>query len=115
MAGHPFDNPTLARDNFGDIAPDLAKYTDEVLFQDLWKRPGLGMRDRSLITITTLIALARVNELRPHLGIAITNGVTKEEIIEVITHLAFYAGWPAAMTALGVAREVLFGGEAKYG
>jgi len=104
------DNPTIARDNFGDIAPALAAYTDEVLFGDLWKRTDITPRDRSLVTCSTLIALGRANELRPHLGIALSNGVTREELIGVITHLAFYAGWPAAMTALTIAREVLFGG-----
>ncbi len=105
------DNPTIARDAFGDIAPGLATFTDEVLFQNLWKRPELKPRERSLITCAALIAMGKANELRPHLSIAMSNGLTKEELIEVITHLSFYAGWPSGMTALGVAREVLFGGE----
>lgn len=106
------DNPTIARDAFGDIAPGLAKITDEVLFQNLWKRTELAPRDRSLITCATLIALGRSNELVHHLGIAVSNGLSKEELMEVITHLCFYAGWPAGMSALGVAREVLFAGKA---
>ena len=107
------DDPNIAKNAFGDIAPGLARFTDDVLFQDLWKRTELAPRDRSLITCATLIALGRANELRPHLSIALSNGVTKEELIEVITHLSFYAGWPAGMTALGIAREVLFGGKSE--
>ena len=91
---------------FGDVAPALAGYTDDVLFGDVWLRPGLSPRDRSLITITTLIALYRINELPFHLQKALDNGVTKEEIGDVITHLAFYAGWPAASTATTIARRV---------
>jgi 4-carboxymuconolactone decarboxylase len=94
------------RSPFGDIAPGLAAYTDDVLFGDVWKRPGLSPRDRSLITITTLIALYRTNELPFHLKYALQNGVTRDEITETITHLAFYAGWPAASTAVTIARKV---------
>src|SRR5581483_2636076 len=91
---------------FGDIAPALAGYTDDVLFGDVWKRPGLAPRDRSLITVATLIALYRVNELPFHLKYALKNGVTRDELVEMITHLAFYAGWPCASTAVGIARKV---------
>jgi 4-carboxymuconolactone decarboxylase len=101
------DIPTAARQAFGDIAPALAGYTDEVLFGEVWERPGLGPRDRSLVTITSLISLYRTNELPFHLKKALENGVTQDEIIETITHLAFYAGWPPAMTALQIARRVL--------
>ena len=90
-----------------DIAPRLTEITDTVLFDDVWGRPGLSPRDRSLITVASLIALYRSNELKFHLGKALENGVTREEIIEMITHLAFYSGWPTASTALGIAREVL--------
>ena len=100
------DIPTAAREAFGDIAPALATYTDEVLFGDMWERPGLSPRDRSLVTITSLISLYRSNELPFHLKKALENGVTRDEIIETITHLAFYAGWPPAMTALAIARKV---------
>jgi 4-carboxymuconolactone decarboxylase len=100
------DKPTAARQAFGDIAPALAGYTDEVLFGDVWERPGLSPRDRSLVTVTALVALYRQNELPFHLKRALDNGVTREELIEVITHLAFYAGWPTANTAVGVARRV---------
>ncbi len=94
------------RSPFGDIAPALAGYTDDVLFGDVWKRAALSPRDRSLVTVTTLIALYRINELPFHVKLALQNGVTREEIIEVITHLAFYAGWPAASTAIGIVRKV---------
>jgi 4-carboxymuconolactone decarboxylase len=105
--------PTNARKAFGDIAPHLAELTDKVLFGDVWENPALPPRDRSLVTITSLISLYRVNELPFHLKKALENGVTRDEIIAAITHLAFYAGWPPAMTALGVAREVF--GEAGDG
>jgi 4-carboxymuconolactone decarboxylase len=91
---------------FADIAPALAGYTDDVLFGDVWKRPGLSPRDRSLVTVTCLISLYRTNELPFHLKRALENGVTRDELAEVITHLAFYAGWPAASTAVGIARKV---------
>ena len=91
---------------FGDIAPGLAGYTDNVLFGDVWKRPGLSPRDRSLITVASLIANYRMNELPFHLKYALENGVTRDELTEMITHLAFYAGWPAASTAVGIARTV---------
>src|SRR5512138_1432456 len=89
-----------------DVAPKLVEITDEVLFGDVWERPGLSKRDRSLITVATLVALYRTNELPFHLKRAIENGVTKDELIELITHLAFYAGWPAANTAVSIARKV---------
>ncbi|GGP18939.1 carboxymuconolactone decarboxylase family protein [Silvimonas iriomotensis] len=98
--------PTQARKSFGDTAPKLAELTDKVLFGDVWARPGLSPRDRSLITVTTLAALYRTNELPFHIGRALENGVTRDEIIELITHLAFYAGWPNAMTAMNIARTV---------
>lgn len=100
------DAPAKAPSPFADIAPALAGYTDEVLFGDVWKRPGLSPRDRSLITVATLIANYRTNELPFHLKFALQNGVTREELSEVITHLAFYAGWPPASTAVGIARKV---------
>jgi 4-carboxymuconolactone decarboxylase len=100
------DKPTAHRSPFGDIAPALAGYTDDVLFGDVWKRPGLSPRDRSLITVATLVALYRTNELPFHLKYALQNGVTRDELVEMITHLAFYAGWPTASTAVGIARKV---------
>jgi len=100
------DEPTAARESFGDIAPALAGYTDEVLFGDVWRRPGLSVRDRSLITVASLISLYRVNELPFHVKRALDNGITRDELIEVITHLAFYSGWPTANTALSIVRRV---------
>src|SRR3954464_1122521 len=96
----PFRSP------FGDIAPALAGYTDNVLFGDVWKRPGLSPRDRSLITVAALVAGYRTNELPYHLKRALDNGVTRDELAELMTHLAFYAGWPAASTAVAIARRV---------
>ena len=98
--------PDNGRKAFGDIAPALAQYTDDVLFGDVWERPGLKPRDRSVITVACLIALYRTNELPFHLKRAMENGVTRDEIVEVITHLAFYAGWPPASTAVGIARKL---------
>lgn len=100
------DPTTPPRSPFADVAPALGNYTDEVLFGDVWKRPGLSPRDRSLITVATLTALYRTNELPFHLKLALENGVTKDELAELITHLAFYAGWPTAATAVGIARKV---------
>jgi 4-carboxymuconolactone decarboxylase len=100
------ETPTGGRKSFGDIAPALADYTDRVLFGDVWERPGLSPRDRSLITVATLVALYRTNELPFHLKKAIENGVTKDELIELITHLAFYSGWPTASSAITIARRV---------
>jgi 4-carboxymuconolactone decarboxylase len=97
---------TPARSAYADIAPALADYTDRVLIGDLWERPGLTPRDRSLITVATLVALYRTNELPFHLQKALENGVTREELIELITHLAFYSGWPTANSAVAVARRV---------
>src|SRR5271154_1233522 len=90
----------------GDIAPKLVDLTEEVLFGDVWERPGLSKRDRSLITVATLVALNRSEQLNGHLGRALDNGVTKDEIVELITHLAFYSGWPTAMSAALLAKEV---------
>ena len=107
MTDIPAPSPasTTGRQGFGDIAPALADYTDGVLFGDLWKRPDLSPRDRSLVTVTCLVALYRTNELPFHIKRALENGVTKAEIVETITHLAFYAGWPVAATAVGIARK----------
>src|SRR2546421_9559147 len=100
------EKPTAARKSFGDIAPALAEYTDTVLFGEVWERPGLSPRDRSLITVASLIALYRTNELPFHLKKALANGISRDELIEVITHLAFYSGWPTANTALPIAQRV---------
>ena len=98
--------PSRAQQLMGDVDPKLAELTDNVLFGDVWERPGLAKRDRSLITVAALIALNRPEQLRSHLELARRNGVTEQELVEVITQLAFYAGWPNAISAVGVAREV---------
>jgi 4-carboxymuconolactone decarboxylase len=102
------DKPQQSRAQqlMGDIAPKMAELTDEVLFGDIWERPQLSKRDRSLVTVSALIALNRPDQLRSHLARARENGVTEEELIETITHLAFYSGWPNAVSAVSVAREV---------
>jgi 4-carboxymuconolactone decarboxylase len=100
------DQPRPSQRAIGHFAPKLAEITDEVLYADIWERAELSKRDRSLITVAALIALNRPEQLRSHFGRARDNGVTQEELIESITHLAFYAGWPHAVTAIGVAREV---------
>jgi 4-carboxymuconolactone decarboxylase len=84
----------------------LVELTDNVLFGDVWERPELPKRDRSLVTVAALVALNRPEQLRFHLGRAVENGVAKEELIEAITHLAFYAGWPSAITAIMIAKEL---------
>jgi 4-carboxymuconolactone decarboxylase len=98
--------PTPIQRLIGDFSPKLVQLTDDVLFGDVWARPELSPRDRSLVTISALIAMNRPDQLRPHLVRARDNGVTQEEIVESITHLAFYAGWPSAITAVTAAKEV---------
>ncbi|HET7766280.1 MAG TPA: carboxymuconolactone decarboxylase family protein [Burkholderiales bacterium] len=95
-----------AQNLFGDVAPKFAQLTDDVLFGDVWARPGLSPRDRSLATVSALVAMNRPDQLRHHLERALENGLTRDELIEAITHLAFYAGWPSGVTAVGVAKEV---------
>jgi 4-carboxymuconolactone decarboxylase len=88
------------------VVPKLVDLTERVLFGDVWERPGLSKRDRSLITCAALVALQRPDQLRGHLERALGNGVTKDELSELITHLAFYSGWPTAVTAATIAKEV---------
>ena len=97
---------TSPRDALGEVVPRLREITDEVLFGEVWERPQLSKRDRSLIVVATLTALSRTDPLRGHVRRALDNGVTREEIGEIITHIAFYAGWPSAVNAAGVAKEV---------
>jgi 4-carboxymuconolactone decarboxylase len=99
--------PSRAQQLVGDIAPKLAELTDEVLFGDVWARPGLSPRDRSLITVAALTALGRTDQLRSHLNLALDNGVSQDELSELATHLAFYAGWPAGMSAATILKQVL--------
>jgi 4-carboxymuconolactone decarboxylase len=106
------ETPTLSKQSkaaqqlIGSFAPKLVELTDRLLFDDIWERKELSPRDRSLITVAALIALNRPEQLRFHLGKAVENGVKEQELIEVITHLAFYSGWPNAMSAIMVAKEV---------
>ena len=98
--------PSAAQKLMGDVAPALADLTDRVLFGEVWERKELSKRDRSLITVAALVAMNRPDQLRFHLDYAVHNGLKKEELIEVITHLAFYSGWPNAVSAVMVAKEV---------
>lgn len=91
----------------GDIAPKLAELTDNVIFGDIWERKALSKRDRSLVTVASLIALNRTEQLAFHLNFALENGITQEELVEVITHLAFYSGWPTAISAINVLKTVV--------
>jgi 4-carboxymuconolactone decarboxylase len=84
----------------------MVSLTDDVLFGDIWERPLLSKRDRSLITVATLVALYRTDQMASHMKRAIDNGLTVEELVEAITHIAFYAGWPTAMTALTTAKQL---------
>jgi 4-carboxymuconolactone decarboxylase len=98
------DEPSPARKAYGDVAPALADLSDRMLFGEVWERPGLSKRDRSLITVAALVSGYRHNELPGHLARALANGVTREELVEMVTHLAFYAGWPTANSAIPILR-----------
>jgi len=98
-----------ARQRIGEFAPKLATLTDDVLFADVWERPGLSKRDRSLVTVAALIALYRTNEMAAHMKAAVDHGVSIDELIETITHLAFYASWPNAQTAITTAKQLFEG------
>jgi len=91
---------------FGSVAPGIVQYTTDVLFRDLWLRPGLAPRDRSLVTVAALVATGQVAQIPYHLNRAMDNGLTQAQAGEAITHLAFYTGWPNAFSALPVAKEV---------
>jgi 4-carboxymuconolactone decarboxylase len=97
---------STARSEVRQVAPRLIELTESVVYGDIWERPGLSKRDRSLITVAALVAMYRGDQLAGHLERALANGVTREEIGELITHLAFYAGWPTAMTAGRIAKKV---------
>ena len=99
--------PSANREKVRATVPKLIGLTEQVLFGDIWERPALSKRDRSLITCAALVALNRTEQLKGHLERALNNGVTADEISELITHLAFYGGWPAAMSAAMVAKDVL--------
>ncbi|HYS92149.1 MAG TPA: carboxymuconolactone decarboxylase family protein [Candidatus Acidoferrales bacterium] len=97
---------TSARDEVRGTVPKLIDLSEKVLYGDVWERPGLSKRDRSLVTVAALVAMYRGDQLKGHLERALANGVTRDEIGEVITHLAFYSGWPTAMTAARIATKV---------
>jgi 4-carboxymuconolactone decarboxylase len=101
------ETPSPAQQLIGDVAPKLVQLTDDVLFGDVWERPGLSPRDRSLITVSALMALYRTGQLSSHLRRALANGLTQDELVEAITHLAFYAGWPNAMSAITALKEII--------
>ncbi|TDU05922.1 4-carboxymuconolactone decarboxylase [Streptomyces sp. 846.5] len=101
------EGKSVAPATLQDFAPKLAELTDQVLFGDVWERPQLSPRDRSLVTVSVLAALYRTEQLGFHLGRAIENGLTVDELVEAVTHLAFYAGWPNAMTAINQLQAVV--------
>lgn len=105
MPGNSNARPDV-REVMKEVAPHLAELTTDVVFGDIWERPGLNKRDRSLMIVAVLTALYRTDQLRGHIGRALDNGVTREEIAEIITQMAFYAGWPTAVNAAIVAKEV---------
>lgn len=97
--------PSLDRNTLTRVAPKLAELSQDVLFNDIWQRDTLSPRERSLLTLSALTALGRVQQIPWHIHFAQQNGLTREEIAEAFTHLAFYAGWPAAVSALGCLDE----------
>jgi 4-carboxymuconolactone decarboxylase len=103
---------SAVRKSLGKVAPKLVDLTEEVLFGDVWERPQLSKRDRSLVTCAALVATGKTEQMNFHIPNAIKNGVTEEEVIEMITHLAFYVGWPNAMSAVNRAKALF---EAKGG
>ena len=100
------DRSKRVGDQFGAVFPGVVQYTTDVLFRDLWLRPGLAPRDRSLVTISSLVASGQVAQLTGHVNIGMNNGLTQAEIAEAITHLAFYVGWPNVFSAMPVAKDV---------
>lgn len=101
--------PSGAEKMFGDFAPALVQLTDDVLFGQVWTRQQLSPKERSLVTVACLVTGGNTEQLVYHLGLAKENGASEEELIEAITHLAFYAGWPKSMAAMGVAKKVFRG------
>jgi 4-carboxymuconolactone decarboxylase len=102
------DKPrTTIKKSLGEFAPKLVDLAEEVIYGDVWERPELSKRDRSLITCAALVATSKTEQLGIHFPKAIENGVTREELVEMITHLAFYVGWPSAVSAAARAKELL--------
>ena len=98
--------PSAVRKALGELAPKLVELTDNVLFGDVWERPQLSKRDRSLITCAALVSVGKTEQMDFHFPNAMKNGVTQEELVEMITHLAFYVGWPNAMSAINRAKAL---------
>ena len=114
MSKPPTASPAPSpRDALRSFAPKLIDLTEKVVYGDVWERPGLSKRDRSLITCAALVAMNRTEQQTGHFTRAINNGVKKEELLELITHLAFYSGWPTAMSAANVAKKVFEEGDKK--
>ena len=103
------NEPSDAQKMFGEFAPKLAQLTDDVLFGDVWERPELSPRDRSLVTITALVAGGNSEQLGYHISLGRKNGLTEDEVKEAIIHLAFYTGWPKAITAIMIAKDTFTG------
>jgi len=101
------EQQTPAQRLLGDFAPKMVQLTDDVLFEDVWKRPGLSPRDRSLVTVAVLAATYRPDQLDSHMRRALVNGLTQDELVEALTHLAFYAGWPSGMAALTQLKTII--------
>ena len=101
------DSRKKATSDLEAVAPEFAKLTQDLLFGDIWERPGLSQRDKSLITVTCLVALNRIEQVEFHLKKAFENGLTKEELVAAITHIAFYAGWPTAASGFSHLKKVL--------
>jgi 4-carboxymuconolactone decarboxylase len=100
------DRAARVQQDFGDVAPGVVQYTTDLLFRQLWLRPGLAPRDRSLVTVSALVSSGQAAQITYHLNRAMDNGLTKAQASEVLTHLAFYAGWPNVFSALPVVRAV---------
>ncbi|MFL9826241.1 carboxymuconolactone decarboxylase family protein [Rhodoplanes sp. SY1] len=101
------DKSTIGQTHYADVASALAEFTNRVLFDEVWARPGLSRRDKSIVTVSALVALYRINELPGHIKLALEHGVTREELTDLVTHLAFYSGWPTASSAVGILRKTL--------
>jgi 4-carboxymuconolactone decarboxylase len=97
---------TRAQELLGDTAPELVRLTDDVLFGQVWADPALSPRDRSLVTVAVLAAMGRTEQLRSHLGRAMDNGLSKDELVAALTHVAFYAGWPAGMQGVTELKKI---------
>lgn len=106
MTTRDMEEPSGAEKLFGDFAPALVRFTDDVLFGQVWKRDQLSAKERSLVTVACLATSGNTDQLVYHLGLAKQNGNTEEELVEALTHLAFYAGWPKAIAAMTVAKQL---------